>query len=36
MSDTATPRIEVRPGSSILYYLQEFAQIHVHQVGDAI
>ena len=36
MSDTATPWIEVWPGSSILYYLQEFGQIHAHQVGDAI
>ena len=24
------------PGSSVLYYLPEFAQIHVHWVGDAI
>ena len=24
------------PGSSILHYLLEFAQIHVHGVGDAI
>ena len=24
------------PGSSVLYYLLEFAQIHVHQVNDAI
>ena len=23
------------PGSSVLHYLQEFAQIHVHWVGDA-
>ena len=25
-----------RPGSSVLYYLLEFAQIHDHWVGDAI
>jgi len=25
-----------RPGSSVLHYLPEFAQIHVHCVGDAI
>ena len=25
-----------KPGSSILHYLTEFAQIHVHQVSDAI
>ena len=24
------------PGSSVLYYLLEFAQIHIHWVGDAI
>ena len=24
------------PGSSVLHYLLEFAQIHVHQVGDAM
>ena len=24
------------PGSSVLHYLPEFAQIHVHGVGDAI
>ena len=24
------------PGSSIIHYLLEFAQIHVHRVGDAI
>ena len=24
------------PGSSVFHYLLEFAQIHVHQVGDAI
>ena len=24
------------PGSSVLHYLAEFAQIHVHCVGDAI
>ena len=24
------------PGSSVLHYLSEFAQIHVHCVGDAI
>ena len=24
------------PGSSILHYLPEFTQTHVHQVGDAI
>ena len=24
------------PGSSVLHYLPEFAQIHIHWVGDAI
>ena len=24
------------PGSSVLHYLQEFVQIHVYRVGDAI
>ena len=24
------------PGSSVLYYLPESAQVHVHRVGDAI
>ena len=24
------------PGSSVLHYLPEFAQIHVHLVGDTI
>ena len=24
------------PGSSILYYLLEFVQIHVHWIGDAV
>ena len=24
------------PGSSLLHYLPEFAQIHVHRIGDAI
>ena len=24
------------PGSAVLHYLPEFAQIHVDQVGDAI
>ena len=23
-------------GSSVLHYLLEFAQLHVHQVGDAV
>ena len=24
------------PGSSVLHYLPEFAQIHIHWVGDAV
>ena len=24
------------PGSSVLHYVLKFAQIHIHQVGDAI
>ena len=29
---TMTPQT---PGSTVLHYLPEFTQIHVHQVGDA-
>ena len=28
--------MDYNPGSSVLHYLPEFAQIHVHGVGDAI
>ena len=35
MADSFWPGLGM-PGSSVLYYLPEFAQIHVHWVGDAI
>ena len=35
-SSLCDPRDCSTPGSSVLYYLPEFAQIHVHWVGDAI
>ena len=33
---TATPKDCSTPGSSVLHYLLEFAQIRVHRVSDAI
>ena len=36
MSYSSPPRECNIPGSSVLHYLREFAQIHVHWVGDAI
>ena len=36
MSDPFYPVDRSTPGFSVLHYLPEFAQIHVHRVGDAI
>ena len=36
VSNSCDPMDCSMPGSSVLYYLPEFAQIHVHQVTDAI
>ena len=30
------PMVRSMPGFPVLHYLLEFAQIHVHQVGDAM
>ena len=32
----AAPWIVAMPGSSVLHYLPEFAQVHVHWISDAI
>ena len=36
MSDPFDPVDRSTPGFSVLHHLPEFAQIHVHRVGDAI
>ena len=36
MPNSCDPMDYSMPGSSVLYYLPEFAQIHAHQVSDAI
>ena len=36
MSDSLWPQGCGTPGSSVLHYLQEFTQIHVHWVSDAL
>ena len=36
MSNSLNPVDYSMPGTSVLHYLPEFAQIHVHWVGDAI
>ena len=36
MDTICDPMDSSTPGSSVLHYLSERAQIHVHAVGDAI
>ena len=36
MSDSLQPLDCSTPGFPVLHYLLEFAEIHVHRVGDAI